>query len=686
MRAALTLIALACALVRAGPAQAIGFGRVVSATQLGQPLNFAAAIRLEADEALPRECVSAEVFSGDNKLQPGQVRVTLEGTADAVDRSVHVTTTALIDEPVVTINVTVGCTAKVTRRFVAFLDPPPTNLASSTSVDAASLPPQRVDSQVAPLVDIVQGSASLSGAAGARDRSKRAAAASVPRAPVRSTAVAAAPSTRTAVAPVAATPRKPSATPRQALAPRTPPKSGGSRLELEAAPAAVAQAASAATPIATPAAALVTSANAMPPPQTVSAASVDEQGQLLEKERQRIAALEQGMSKLHSDAQAMQQSVAALQARLREAESARYANPLVYALAWLSGLLALGVAALWWRQARAGGAARWWAATGLAQDSRFAGKPAPAEDQPAIAAPSTMADMFDVSKVVEPDSILPAPAASVAEVATRPAPIAPAAEPTRELSVEELIDLEQQAEFFIVLGQDEAAIELLMSHVRSNGGISPLPHLKLLEIYRRRGDRDAYERIRERFNRRFNAYAPDWDVDLQQGRSLAEYPDIVSRLQGLWPTPPRAMETIDASLFRRNESDDTFDLPAYRELLLLYSVARDLAEQGAVEPQVVVDLMLPFSDDASAEPNSRLMAASQNGAFVNSEMMRTMPLDLDVNFDTITLRGRSPDQGEASLSGLRHPGGRPFVAESGFLDFDLDEMHRTASSVSRTSH
>ena len=36
-------------------------------------------------------------------------------------------------------------------------------------------------------------------------------------------------------------------------------------------------------------------------------------------------------------------------------------------------------------------------------------------------------------------------------------------EPARELSVEELIDLEQQAEFFIVLGQDDAAIELLMA-------------------------------------------------------------------------------------------------------------------------------------------------------------------------------------------------------------------------------
>ena len=112
----------------------------------------------------------------------------------------------------------------------------------------------------------------------------------------------------------------------------------------------------------------------------------------------------------------------------------------------------------------------------------------------------------------------PRPAAA----ATPPAAVAPAAR-LGAASVEELIDLEQQADFFVVLGQDEAAIDLLMGHVRSTGGVSPLPYLKLLEIYRRRGEREAYERVRERFNRRFNAYAPDWDADLQQGRALDEY-------------------------------------------------------------------------------------------------------------------------------------------------------------------
>jgi hypothetical protein len=65
MRAASTLTAIGSALLFAvTSAHGLGFGRVVNADQLGQPLNFAAALRLDADESLERECVSAEVQSG----------------------------------------------------------------------------------------------------------------------------------------------------------------------------------------------------------------------------------------------------------------------------------------------------------------------------------------------------------------------------------------------------------------------------------------------------------------------------------------------------------------------------------------------------------------------------------------------------------------------------------------------
>jgi hypothetical protein len=139
-----------------------------------------------------------------------------------------------------------------------------------------------------------------------------------------------------------------------------------------------------------------------------------------------------------------------------------------------------------------------------------------------------------------------------------------------------------------------------MAHLRSAGGQSPLPYTKLLEIYRRQGDRAAYERTRARFNRRFNAYAPDWDTGPAAGRVLEDYPETVEQVQGAWIAPIDAMAILEALLFRRDESSELFDLPAYRDVLLLYAIARDLWQHGAGAGGSQIDVLLPM--DPSGVP------------------------------------------------------------------------------------
>ena len=437
------------------------------------------------------------------------------------------------------------------------------------------------------------------------------------------------------------------------------PAASGPRLELEAAPAVVARAASTPPGVEWPVVAAAAPASA-----ASSAARGDDAAALLALERERIRLLEEGLARLRSDSQATQQALATLQSRLQAAESERYSNPLVYVLAWLSALLALAVGALWWRQSRARGAAQWWAppAPVLAPAAAPRAKALDFETAP----PTTMsgvAPAYEVSMLDPGEISMPAPDLPMtipAAAALRPAPVV--AEPSRELSVEELIDLEQQAEFFVVLGQDEAAIELLMSHVRNDSGISPLPYLKLLEIYKRRGESDAYERIRGRFNRRFNAYAPDWASDLQQGLALQAYPETVQRLQALWASPAKAMETLAAALFRRDASDQTYDLPAYRELLFLYAIARDFQEHGAADLGRDVDLLLPMHDDTPAEPIARLVHST---GFQNSALM-TQPLDLDVSL----VRGENGDAPSEAASGLARRAHERPAANSGLIDFD----------------
>lgn len=332
----------------------------------------------------------------------------------------------------------------------------------------------------------------------------------------------------------------------------------------------------------------------------------------------RLAALETSLNRLQAEHEANRERTLALQARLVKAESGRYANPLVYALLSLVLLLAAAVVYLAQRQRhlkRLASRPPWWTASAgpsslnelpeSSFQSRF--------DEPLPA--MTPKDVWPISPsrlkkatISEVDSGAGStdPSSAIADAAPPTAPMALNAstsaspslwdEPKRAVAVEELIDLEQQAEFFRVLGQEQAAVDLLMEHVKQRegkGGVSsPMPYLKLLDIHRRRGDREDYERLRERFNLRFSAYAPPWGADLTGGLHLEDYPEVLAQVQRLWVLPKNAMTGLETLLFRHEPTDTTFELPAYLQLLFLYSVARDLVE-SEIDPSKV-DLDLPM--------------------------------------------------------------------------------------------
>ncbi len=179
--------------------------------------------------------------------------------------------------------------------------------------------------------------------------------------------------------------------------------------------------------------------------------------------------------------------------------------------------------------------------------------------------------------------------------------------PPREVTVEELLDLEQQVDFFVVLGQHEAAIDLLVAHIRASGGTSPLPYLKLLEIYRSHERVDDYERTRSRFNKRFSAQAPAWGGELAAGRALEHYPEVVERLQLMWPLPSQAQRELE-NLMLPNERGQHFDLPAFRDLLTLHAVIGDLIAHPEPLHPGDVDVLLPLSEEAlvTTSPQPRL--------------------------------------------------------------------------------
>ena len=101
------------------------------------------------------------------------------------------------------------------------------------------------------------------------------------------------------------------------------------------------------------------------------------------------------------------------------------------------------------------------------------------------------------------------------------------------------------------------------------------------------------------------------------------------------------MQTLEGLLFRRDASDEAFDFVACRELLFLYSIARDLAEHVDTDFGPI-DLFLPL-EDAPGEAIATLPSSLPPDT-------GTHTIDLDVS--------RWPEASGDDLVIVRSPGRR----------------------------
>jgi hypothetical protein len=586
------LLALA-ALAAAAPAAAWSIGGLRTPVVIGQPLDLALAV--SGGEPLARECVRVDARYGEQALPRGQLSVAVEPTADPARTLLRVRSVQAVDEPVVTLSVGLGCPARLTREFVLFAELP--TLAAAPA--GAGPQPAAVESP-APAVAAAPaattaveppppppGSADAAAAAAAAP----AAAASPPAARPRAARTAA----RAAAA--AATPARTAARPRLHL--ELLPPAGGAEASAQAAQALQA-----------------VTARAEAAERAVLAAQA-----AAEQARQRVSELEAALTRQSADAQAQHQAILALQRDLAQwrAQSAWW--PMLAGLLGAAALLATVAA---WR-ARRPAAAPWWqpAATAAPVAAASASASAAAAAAAAAAAvvpqaPSTPASPAQPARAepLPPDP--PAAAVPVGAAAASPAwpgPQSPAAvdeaagaagrrptpppptltqdEPDVDLLAiadDEQIDLEQQVDFLCVLGQDEQAAALLRERLRCAAGRAPLPYLRLFEIYRRLGDRVAYERLAERFADHFHAVVPGWDETAADAAPLLEHP-VLEDLQRCWADPAAARRTLAALLRHGQPTVAPWGLAAFEDLLLLYRIAGPTQDK----PQPPVSFTLELS-------------------------------------------------------------------------------------------
>ena len=590
-------------LLAALSSHALTVGAVRGAALVGQPLDVSVPVILEAGEDASSLCFDGDVLYADTRLGANRVSIAPQAASARQQVIVRIRSTVAVNEPVVTVNLRVGCAGAVTRRYVLLADAPNVGIVTPASIAALSpLQSSGSSSASSGMVpdsgpsspDIVQSVA--------RQSSK---AASSPRRTVRPHTRR---STRHRVA-HATIPLKATASTVGKLARDEAAPKARLKLDLLAEP----------SPDLRVSSALLTPPAENDPKRAEAAAmwrTLNAQPQDALRDAQRMQMIETDMNTLRAQSLKNQASLLELSAQLHRAADRRFSNTLVYALLALLTATVGAAAYLGWqmRRARHPGHRPWPGdGSGLAAHDQDALGPlgativSPLSEQPPQTS-SRRSDQFGGNQRMAGRVEKPGDDGRVKRSPVRPSPdfspsMAPAA---RAVNAEELFDIQQQADFFVSLGQHEQAIELLRQHIGDNAGTSPLAYLGLLGIYHRFDHKDDYERLRADFTRAFNVQVPPFDAFSDASKGLEAYPAALARIEALWPSI-QVLDVIEASIFRRPGTSDaegeSYDPEAYRELLLLFSIAREVAvSTGTYEHQdatrataILPDTMPPLS-------------------------------------------------------------------------------------------
>lgn len=605
---------------------AVTLGRHSGLALIGRPLDVRLQVLLVPGEDLANQCIAADVFYGDIPVPSSLVTVTTSASPGDTTGTARIVVSQPVNEPFVTLSVRAGCGLPFTRRYVLLADlaSEPASLAPAAAVPAQPLPlpvpaPAPSPTAVAPsAVASAPNTEAASAAVATRPAPAPAPAARTrPPAPPRASQPAAAPRARPATAP----------SPKPAVSAPAPAPAAASSSRLKLDPPDLGASAGG-TPGGTPAA-----APAEPNPLEVSLAAANAE---LQRNAERMAAIEAEMARFREAQQRDQARINELSSQLAQAHDQRYNNWLIYLLAGLL-LLSLGaIAVLLRRQQRdtamATDASRAWWSDGRDQDGDEVDEvPRVSRKAPLDRDAPVPLDAVDVDLDVDSS---PAPLQELRKPAVERREFAPSAlGVSRSVATEELFDVQQQADFFVSLGEDEQAIAVLRNHLAESHEPSPLAYLDLFRLYHRLDRRDDYETLRDEFNRVFNAGAPQFDRYSDKGRGLDAYESAFARIQALWPQP-RVLDLIERSIFRDSEEGETevFDLEAYRELLLLHAIAKELVErESATQPPLDFQNTSMQPLKAAAKANAAAAAAAAAASSSSDDAMRrTVPMDLHV--------------------------------------------------------
>ena len=623
-----TVLIVGFLLTASSLSEAVSLGRYRGAAVIGRPLDLSVQAVLESAQETPLSCVEADVFYADNKIEKSRIRITAEkfsvGNPEALIR-IQVATP--IDEPVVTLVVRVGCLQKVEKRFVVLAD-----MLSEPAVVPFATKPAGIYDAGDPTQRAMRSSSSAESTREQLTKAQKRRAAT--KAPGKSTAVDKGIESANAMPiplplPLPSSVVDPKIPDLVAAKPAVQPSkvkpvniaksstktiaktnqsaradASGSKLTLEPLDLSIER-----EPKLKASMEMLSTPSGNDQQRSAAAAlwrAISAPPEDMLRDLDKLQALETTVKNLQAQGQKNQVALEALTIEIKKAQSEKYANWLVLTLGLL---LVAALAGLLFALRRQGASidhpdadkTPWWKRKKLTEhkwsDSLMGGEKNFGPDSPAHFTGATKSLKskqdsveIDVSSKVAELAIKTSRARVIKSVPLAPLPSTfrsdfalSMSHPSRAVKAEELFDVQQQADFFVSLGQHEQAIEVLRSHIGDNEHTSALVCLDLFALYHQLERREAYEALRKEFNKSFNAKIPGFDLYHVASRGLESYPGAMSRIEALWPRH-KVLGIIEEFLFRRVEVDtQAFDIEAYRELLLLYAIAKDICGEPIEE-------------------------------------------------------------------------------------------------------
>lgn len=616
---------------------ALTLGRARGAVLIGQPLDLAVQIQLDAGEEVSASCFDAEVFHADARQDGNQVRVLVEAEPQSRTAKVRILSAAPVDEPVVTVYLHSGCGQKATRRYVLLADlvseAAPSQVPTVTAAAPAAAKPALTPPRAASAKPSATASAAPLADAGAPGKGKTV-------------------ETLKAVAGRAVDGKPPEV--KVALS--------------SARPALSASKAKAAHPVGQ-------SRLKLDPLEVLSdrIANLDSFMSFAPSEDallniKKVQTLEADVKALRASALKSEASLADFKARLQKAEADRFPGVVIYALAGLVVACLAAVAWLWNRQRRAAlGGFDWLSDATASPDAHMPADRQPAEQGAEVKASRGAAPSWSASQPAyssKPDALWDeagkaaqsglAPA-SAAEEENRSQSAPEHASLVRSLNSAAISEIRQQAEFFVTLGKTDQAVTLLKKQIRESEEPNPFVYLDLLSLLHSLGLKAEFQQYCQDFNLLFNGTVPEFAFFKDEGQDLESYPDVLSRIAEQWPTV-KVLELIEACIFRDPwaELNQPFDLAALRDLLLLHEIARGI-------------VLAPVSQEAEA---ARGNASGSSSATETSESP-------SADFDFVdSVSSSFPALSESAMADL-------FARETPeppMLDLDLSVLESQSSS------